>query len=43
MTVQDVIEYLKTLPSDQVVEVFDNEGESPEKLVAGGSYEIAVG
>lgn len=43
MTVRDVLEYLKQLPPDQVVEVFDSEGEQPEKLEKNGSYEIAVG
>jgi hypothetical protein len=42
MTVQEVITFLQTLPPDAVVEVFDNDGEMPEKLEAGGSYQISV-
>lgn len=42
MTVQEVIVFLQGLPPDQVVEVFDNEGDQPDALVKGGSYQISV-
>jgi hypothetical protein len=42
MTVQEVITFLQGLPPETVVEVFDQEGDQPDQLVTGGSYQISV-